>query len=216
MKSPDSLDVARVGLALGAGIVLTLGLFVFMSLLLTTQRLGIRERPPLLVVELTAWSPAVEPAEVEHSRRPSPSVTPPRALVEPGVADEPPDEPEPSAVTMDDVGVGVAVEADEAPPDDNKRAHELITRSLDWIRSRQWEQSDSARAGVFGRFSRDSRTHGPVLGDKRDQILEVYRLPDGNLKVKMVSLLGKIQCFEVAEEDPFDEFSFGVWRLTRC
>ena len=215
MKSPASHDAVRLGLALGVGIALAFGLFVFMSLLLT-QRLGLREPPPPLVVELTAWSPAVEPAEVAHSKIPAPSVMPPQAFVEPGVANEPPDEPEPSAVTMDDVGAAVTVEADEAPPDDDKRAHELITRSLDWVRSQQWEQSDSARAGAFGRFSRDPRTHGPALSDERDQILEVYRLPDGNLKVRMVSLLGKTQCFEVAEEDPFDEFSFGVWRLTRC
>ena len=47
-------------------------------------------------------------------------------------------------------------------------------------------------------------------------IIDSYRLPHGNLKVKIANIFGGVQCFEVREADLFDEFDPGAWMFTRC
>lgn len=53
-------------------------------------------------------------------------------------------------------------------------------------------------------------------GKVRPRVVNAYRLPNGNRKVELVSALGKVQCFEVPNDDPLDEFDSSVWMHSHC
>ena len=105
-------------------------------------------------------------------------------------------------------------EPDKTPKPHRKRqsAQQLITRSLDIIRSQ--ELTDPSPARAFGMPAPDWRLSLPE-SDRRT-IIDSYRLPSGNIWVKVKSPLGGDQCFEVKEPDPSHELSVGAWMFTRC
>ncbi len=93
-------------------------------------------------------------------------------------------------------------------------AQQLITRSLDIIRSQELAETDPSPARAFGIPAPDWRLSLPE-SDRRT-IIDSYRLPSGNIWVKVKSPLGGDQCFEVKEPDPTNELSVGAWMFTRC
>ncbi len=101
----------------------------------------------------------------------------------------------------------------EKPRKKQQSAQQLITRSLDMIRSQELAETPGQ---TFGMLAPDPRLSLPG-GDKRYQAaVQSYRLPSGNLWVKIKSPLGGFQCFEVKEPDPTNELSVGAWMFTRC
>ena len=195
--------------ALVLGVGFTFGLLMLMSLLLT-QRAWVVAKEPLWVVELTHWQTAADPVEHDDMLEREIFSAPEAVRVpEPKPALSPPVQSEAAVVVMDEAEAKPDVEPVEPQP----RAQELVNRSLDWIRSQDWESGDATGLEAL---RPDPRTHAPVSNGLDEDVMDVYRLPNGNLKVRMKSLFGKIQCFEVPERDPLDEFSFGVWMVTRC
>ncbi len=109
----------------------------------------------------------------------------------------------------------IAVHApDKTPKPHRKRqsAQQLITHSLDIIRSQALTDPSPARA--FGIPAPDWRLSLPE-SDRRT-ITDSYRLLSGNIWVKVKSPLGGDRCFEVKEPDPSHELSVGAWMFTRC
>ncbi|MFC1749520.1 hypothetical protein ACFL2V_12015 [Pseudomonadota bacterium] len=50
----------------------------------------------------------------------------------------------------------------------------------------------------------------------QSRIVDSYRLPNGNQKVQVHSLLGGVQCFEVPADTPLDAYSPKLWMFSRC
>lgn len=107
-------------------------------------------------------------------------------------------------------------EPDKTPKPHRKQqsAQQLITRSLDIIRSQELAETDPSPARTFGIPAPDWRLSLPESGDQT--IIDSYRLPSGHIWVKVKSPLGGVQCFEVKAPDPANELSVGAWMFTRC
>lgn len=96
-------------------------------------------------------------------------------------------------------------------------APQLIEHSPDYIRSQVMEKSDRPPYQIFGNPVRNSHLTTLLTTRKKQAPIATYRVFDGgNLRVKMASLFGGFQCFEILPPDPLDTFSSGVWLLIRC
>jgi len=96
-------------------------------------------------------------------------------------------------------------------------AWQLIERSLDHIRSQVIEESDRPPYQTFGNSIPDSHQDALVTTVKAQAPIETYRVfGGGNLRVKMASMFGGFQCFEILPPDSLEAFSSGIWLLVRC
>ena len=111
------------------------------------------------------------------------------------------------------------------------KAQYLITQSIELIYSDKLDNIET-NVPLFALRKEKFRENNIFAGDvessddenslfKKEQtfkngIIDSYRLPHGNLKVKIASIFGGIQCFEVREADLFNEFDPGAWMFTRC
>ena len=103
------------------------------------------------------------------------------------------------------------------PPEKILNAWQLIERSQDPILYQDLEESDRPPYQTFGNTIPDSHQDALVTSVKAPAPIETYRVfGGGNLRVKMASMFGGFQCFEILPPDPLDAFSAGVWLLVRC
>jgi len=102
-------------------------------------------------------------------------------------------------------------------PEKILHAWQLLERSQDYTRSQVMEESDRPSYQTFGNTVPDSDLDTLVTTVNAQAPIETYRVfGGGNLRVKMASMFGGFQCFEILSPDPLDEFSLGVWLLVRC
>ena len=99
-------------------------------------------------------------------------------------------------------------------PESTLDAAQIIKQSLDYIHR---QEIDKVTYRTFGDLPSDFHQEAFAIVEAEQVHVESYRMfSGGNVRVKMTSLLGDIQCFNVLEPDLLDEFSSGVWMLIRC
>ncbi len=94
-------------------------------------------------------------------------------------------------------------------------AQQLITNSLNYLKSDRITGKESESKKTFGFPNSDKRTNSEITNSTQQNI-ESYKLTNGNTMIKSTSFLGTPYCAEIQDADPLIEGSVGQWYITTC